>query len=127
MAICLILIPHLFPLFSSFPSVSPVTSFLTARVTLHENVTHVTAAFLSSVMPDGEEENIPPFSHSARHTVYGSRGNHTRRPTDMYIHISAPTPSPHLAVAALWRGATVHAAVDAAVPAVYELNLKCFL
>ena len=48
-------------------------------------------------MPDGEGEKIPPFPHSARRIdnsppwVYGSRGNHTRRPTDMHmigIHIS---------------------------------------
>ena len=34
-----IYIQHLFPLFSSFPSLSPVTSFLTARANPHENVT----------------------------------------------------------------------------------------
>ena len=39
MATCLIHVPYLFPLFSFFPSLSPVTSFLTARVTPHENVT----------------------------------------------------------------------------------------
>ena len=36
--------PPPFPLFPSFPSLSPVTSFLTARFTPHENVT---AAILS--------------------------------------------------------------------------------
>ena len=40
-----------------------------------------------AVMPDGGGEKIPP--HSARHTVYGSRGNHTRRP-----HLLTSSPSP---------------------------------
>ena len=44
MATCRMHILHLFPLFSAFPSLSSVTSFLTAAVTPHEDVT---AAILS--------------------------------------------------------------------------------
>ena len=53
MATCLIHIPHVFTLFSAFPSLSPITSFFTARVTLHENVTAAILSFAVSHLYDG--------------------------------------------------------------------------
>ena len=53
MATCLIHIPHLSPLFSTFPSLSPVTSFFTARVTPHENVTAAILSYAASHLHEG--------------------------------------------------------------------------
>ena len=53
MATCLIHLSHLFPLFMSFPSLSPVTSFLTGRVTPHENVTAAILSYVVSHLHEG--------------------------------------------------------------------------
>ena len=45
----------LFHLSSAFPSLSPVTSFVTARVTLHENVTAAILSYAASHLHEGTE------------------------------------------------------------------------
>ena len=56
MATCLIHIPQLFPLSSAFPSLFPVTSFSTARVTPHENVTAAIPSYAVSHLREGTEK-----------------------------------------------------------------------
>ena len=53
MATCLIHIPHLFPLSFAVPSLSPVTSFFTARITPHENVTAAILSYAVSHLHEG--------------------------------------------------------------------------
>ena len=53
MATCLIHIPHLFPVSSAVPSLSPVTSFFTARVTPHENVIAAVLSYAVSHLHEG--------------------------------------------------------------------------
>ena len=62
--LALYLSPTFFPLFSSFPSLSPETSFfyrqspsfLTARVTPHENVTAAILSYAVSHLHEGTEK-----------------------------------------------------------------------